>query len=245
MAVRPLLTLAVAVVGLVIPGCAAADDGHDRAEVRTRGVCTGSSVSTLRVRSEEGTVRIEFQIDSPRDAARTWTLVVLRERRIAFRGMLRPARGSRSVRLRRTVPDWPGSEQIVVRAVTVNGETCRAQASPDTAAPTLTMQSDTLLRQRPVRAKPLIDFCERCGAKTVDPPLRLLPGIDQPCFPQHSQVAGDARPSDRQQRRQLTRGRRAAGQRLQQRPPALVGDRAQNSFHGTNVPMWLRNCQGT
>ena len=126
MAVRPLLALAVAVVGLVIPACAAADDGDDRAEVRTRGVCTGPSVSTLRVRSEEGTVRIEFQIDSPRNAARTWTLVVLRERRIAFQGMLRPAHGSRSVRLRRTVPDWPGSEQIVVRAVTVNGETCRA-----------------------------------------------------------------------------------------------------------------------
>ena len=77
----------------------------------------------------------------------------------------------------------------------------------------------------------MIHLCERRGAKTVDPPLRLLAGIDQPCFPQHSQVAGDARTSDRQQRRQLTRGGRAAGQRLQQRPPALVGDRPQNSFH--------------
>src|SRR5213595_1876410 len=103
----------------------------------------------------------------------------------------------------------------------------------------------SLLPQRPVAAKPLIYFCERCGTKTVDPPLRLLAGLDQPRLPQHSQVAGDARTSDRQQRRQLTRGRRAAGQLLQQRPPALVVDRPQNSFHATNVPRRLRNCQGT
>jgi hypothetical protein len=38
----------------------------------------------------------------------------------------------------------------------------------------------SLLPQRPVAAKPLIYFCERCGAKTVDPPLRLLAGLDQP-----------------------------------------------------------------
>ena len=41
----------------------------------------------------------------------------------------------------------------------------------------------SLLPQRPVAAKPLIYFCERCGAETVDPPLRLLAGLDQPRFP--------------------------------------------------------------
>ena len=77
----------------------------------------------------------------------------------------------------------------------------------------------------------MIDFCEGGGAKGVNPPLRLLVGLDQPRFPQNSQVTGDARTSDRQQRRQLTRGRRAAGQCLQQRPPVFVGDCPQNSFH--------------
>jgi len=103
----------------------------------------------------------------------------------------------------------------------------------------------SLLPQRPVAAKPLIYFCERCGAKTVDPPLRLLAGLDQPRFSQDSEVAGDARTSDRQQLRQLTRSRRTAGQRLQQRPSALVGDRPQDSFNAANVPRRLRNCQGT
>lgn len=128
MSVRVLVALAVVALGLVTPGWAAADDGDGRTDVRARGVCTGPSVSALRIRSEEGALQIEFRIDASRPTARRWTVVVLRERRIAFRGALRPDRGSRSVRLRRTVADWPGSEQIVVRAVAVDGETCRASA---------------------------------------------------------------------------------------------------------------------
>jgi hypothetical protein len=36
----------------------------------------------------------------------------------------------------------------------------------------------SLLPQRPVAAKPLIYFCERCGAKSVDLPLRFSAGLD-------------------------------------------------------------------
>ncbi len=50
----------------------------------------------------------------------------------------------------------------------------------------------------------------RLGAKTVDPPLRLLADLDQPRLPQHPQVPRYPRAGNRQQRRQLTRGRRAA-----------------------------------
>jgi hypothetical protein len=126
MSVRLLLALLVVAVGLVTPPWASADGGDDGVEIRARGVCTGPSVSALRIRSDEGTLRIEFRIDSPRRAARSWTLVILRERRIAYRGVVRPAGGHHSVRLRRAVVDWPGAEQIVVRAVAVGGETCRA-----------------------------------------------------------------------------------------------------------------------
>ena len=126
MPVRQFLALLVAAVGLVLPARAVADDGGDRAEIRTRGVCTGDSVSMLRISSEEGALRIEFRIDSPRRPARTWKLVVLRERRIAFRGVLRPVRGGRSVELRRTLTDWPGFEHVVARAAAADGQTCQA-----------------------------------------------------------------------------------------------------------------------
>jgi hypothetical protein len=45
-----------------------------------------------------------------------------------------------------------------------------------------------LLPQGPVPAQPVIDLGERLGTKTVDPPLRLLADLDQPCLPQHPQV---------------------------------------------------------
>ena len=126
MPVRLFLALLVVTVGLVVPAWAAADDGDDQAEIRIRGTCTARSVSALRIRSEEGALRIEFRIDSVRRAVRTWTILILRERRTAFRGVLRPAGRSRSVELRRTLADWPGAEQVVVRAVASDRETCRA-----------------------------------------------------------------------------------------------------------------------
>src|SRR5690349_21767120 len=69
--------------------------------------------------------------------------------------------------------------------------------------------------QGPVSSQPVIDLSERLGAKTVDPPLRLLVDLDQSRLPQHAQVPRDPWARNRQQRRQLTRGGRAVGQGLQ------------------------------
>ena len=123
--IRPLLT--VAVVAAVLTGTATAGigDGERRTELRIRAACTGPSVSRLRIEAEDETLRIDFRIDSAR-RPRNWMVVVIRERRITFRGVLRPARGSRTVRLRRAVADWPGAEQVAVRAVATDGEACRA-----------------------------------------------------------------------------------------------------------------------
>jgi hypothetical protein len=123
--IRPLLTLAVVATALALTASAAADRGDDRTELRIRGACTGQSVWSLRIEAEEGTLRIEFRIDSPR-RARRWTLVLLRERRIVFRGVPASAGGSRSVRLRRSLTDWPGEELVAVRAAAADGEACRA-----------------------------------------------------------------------------------------------------------------------
>jgi hypothetical protein len=47
----------------------------------------------------------------------------------------------------------------------------------------------SLIPQCPVPVEPFIDLRERLGTETVDPPLRVLPNVDQACFPQDSQVA--------------------------------------------------------
>src|SRR6185437_9189764 len=62
MRVRPFLALLAVAVALVTPSRASADGGADRIEVRIRGACTGPSAAELRIRSEKGTMRIEFRI---------------------------------------------------------------------------------------------------------------------------------------------------------------------------------------
>ena len=123
---RALVPASLLVLAALVAGApASADRGDDGDTLRAHGTCTGSSATELRVRAEEGRLEIEFRVDAvPR--GRAWTVVVLRERRIAFRGVLRPRGSSRSVELRRTVVDWPGAERVLVRAVARDGEACRA-----------------------------------------------------------------------------------------------------------------------
>jgi hypothetical protein len=94
---------------------------------------------------------------------------------------------------------------------------------------------EPLFPQGPVPGKPFIDLGERLGAQAVDPPLRFLANLDQPCLPQHPEVPRHPWPGDRQQRCQLAGGDRAAGQCVQHGPPAFVRERPQNSFHSVNV----------
>ena len=89
-----------------------------------------------------------------------------------------------------------------------------------------------LLPQGPVRAKPLVDLGEWRGAEAIDPALRILADLDKPRLPQDPQVPRYARASNRKQGRQLTGGRRTARQRPKDRPPSIVRNGPQNSFHG-------------
>jgi hypothetical protein len=127
---RFLGALVVALIGaaLCLPLMAAADDGDGkRREVRRAGTCTGSSKANLRVRAEDGEIRVRFEIDT-RAAGSRWRVVLLHERRIAYRGVLRAKRSGGEVELRRVVDDWFGTDALVVRAIGPRGETCRASA---------------------------------------------------------------------------------------------------------------------
>jgi hypothetical protein len=122
----PLLGLTLALAALCAATRAAADGGGR--EVRVRGACTGRNVSELRVRAEDGRLRIDVRVQSARRYPR-WTVVVLRERRIVFRGPVRTVGGGRELELRRMIADWPGTDTLVVRASTRGGQSCRASAT--------------------------------------------------------------------------------------------------------------------
>jgi hypothetical protein len=113
--------------GLGLASQAAADHGGG-SDVRVQGSCTGSTRSELRVRAEDGRLRIEFRIDTGK-RYRAWSVVILRERRIVFRGTMRAGRGTDRVDVRRTIDDWPGTDKVVARASARGGQSCIATVS--------------------------------------------------------------------------------------------------------------------
>jgi hypothetical protein len=125
----PLLLLALCIaLALALPVAAGADDGDDdRREVRRAASCTRSSEAELRLRAEDGEIELRFEIEGP--ATRSpWTVVLLHERRIAYRGKLSRRSSSRRLELRRVLQDWFGQDSIVVRATGPRAETCRVSA---------------------------------------------------------------------------------------------------------------------
>jgi hypothetical protein len=123
-------TIAVAAASLALaapfPAVAHDDDGGDD-EVRVRVACIGGTAE-LRLKAEEdddgGTIEIELRADTRRRVA-TWRVVLLHERTLVFQGVRRSDSSGRSLRMRRTVPDWPGLETVTARLTAGDRQTCR------------------------------------------------------------------------------------------------------------------------
>ena len=81
---------------------------------------------TIRLRPDDDAIRVELEIRTRRKGS-AWNVILLHERRTAFRGVIR-SRGD-TVRLRRTIANWFGRDSIVVRASGPRLETCRVSAA--------------------------------------------------------------------------------------------------------------------
>lgn len=91
-----------------------ADDGGDR-EGRRRSGNDGDRIDvTFAVRTKRSGV--------------TWTVILLHERQIAYRGKLRTRPPKSSFVLRYSLADWYGSEVVSARATSPSGEVCRVSA---------------------------------------------------------------------------------------------------------------------
>ena len=126
---RRLGAAAAIIFTLTLSSPALADDGGDgRAEARVAGSCSSGASSELRLRSRDGAIRVEFVL-KPRRAGGIWRTILVHERRVEWRGNVRSSRSSRSVRLRRSVGDFAGPDQITVRASSSDGVTCTASTT--------------------------------------------------------------------------------------------------------------------
>jgi hypothetical protein len=103
----------------------ARDGGGD--DVRVRGSCGKGARSKLRLRSKDGAIRVEFEVDRNR-AGERWRVTLVHERRVVWRGRARTRSGSGSFRIRRSVPDFGGADRVTARASGPRGVTCHASA---------------------------------------------------------------------------------------------------------------------
>jgi len=122
------LLLAICVAPLLAaPPSQAREGGHDD-DLRTSAACGRGASGALRIRAHDGSIRIEFTVRRRR-AGERWRIVLVHERRVAWRGTLRTSRTSGSLRLRRSVPDFDGPDQVTARASSPRGLTCLAAAT--------------------------------------------------------------------------------------------------------------------
>jgi hypothetical protein len=119
--VRARLTLIASLVSLALAAPAPAL-AHD---VRVSGHCGRGASSQLRLSAHDGAIRVEFELRGRRGGER-WRVVLVHERRVRWRGRARTRSGSHSFRVRRSVPDFSGADQVTVRASGPRGNTCVA-----------------------------------------------------------------------------------------------------------------------
>src|SRR3954447_1209349 len=120
---RALLTLSVAVA--LAFAAASPALAHRGGDVRATGTCGHGATSQLRLRAKDGAIRVELEVRGRRGGER-WRVVLVHERRVAWRGRARTRGGSDSFRIRRSIPDFSGADQVTARAAGPHGNTCVA-----------------------------------------------------------------------------------------------------------------------
>jgi len=115
--------LAALVLAAALPPPALARGGDD---VRVSGSCGRGASAELRLKGDDGTIEVELRVRRGR-AGERWSVALVHERRVAWRGRA-TTRGD-GFRIRRTLPNYPGADEIAVRATNPRGLTCQTTAT--------------------------------------------------------------------------------------------------------------------
>src|SRR3954451_4505813 len=100
------------------------DDGAQ--EVRVAGTCGKGATARLRLRSRDGEIRAQLEIDHTR-SGKSWRVSLVQERRVVYRGHARTRLGQFEIEKR--LSDLPGADHVTARAVGPRGLTCVAAAT--------------------------------------------------------------------------------------------------------------------
>ena len=116
--------LLVVIAALALPSAALARGSDD---VRVAGSCGRGASAELRVREHGGAIEVEYRVRRGRSGER-WSVTLVHERRVAWRGRATTSGGD-GFRVRRTLPDFAGADEITARASSPRGLTCQATAT--------------------------------------------------------------------------------------------------------------------
>jgi hypothetical protein len=119
--------IALVALALAAACLAFASEAHASEDVRAAGTCGRGASSSLRLKADDGVIRVRFRVESNRRHAR-WQVVIAREGRVVWRGRVR-SDGGGSLRVRRRIRDLPGADQVIARALGPHGITCIAAAT--------------------------------------------------------------------------------------------------------------------
>ena len=109
-----LAVLVFIVVGVASLGHAAVARASDE-EVRIAGSCGRGASAELRLKADDGTIRVRFRLDSNRSRSR-WQVALIHEGRVAWRGGVR-SDGGGSIDVGRRLRDLGGADQVTARAL--------------------------------------------------------------------------------------------------------------------------------
>lgn len=118
-----LATLALITVGLVASGTAAASAHSDDDRVIVTGACSGGAHWKVKVKTDDGRLEVEGEIDS-NTAGQRWLWAIRHNGSVSARGVATTTARSGSFEVERTLVDLAGTDRIVFRAVR-DGQTCR------------------------------------------------------------------------------------------------------------------------
>jgi DUF4097 and DUF4098 domain-containing protein YvlB len=115
---------------LAAPGIAQASSGSGGGdEVRVNGVCTASSSSKLKIKTDNGQIETEFEVDQ-NVVGDTWRVRVTDNGTVVARGKKVTVAPSGSFTFRRRIPNLAGTDTVTARAKNLTtGEVCTATAS--------------------------------------------------------------------------------------------------------------------
>jgi hypothetical protein len=102
--------------------------GGGSEDVRVAGKCGRGASSSLRIRAHDRGIEVRFRLRQTRGRG-VWRITIVHENRVASRATRKTTRTDDSIEVRRTLPNLPGSDTIVVHAWGPSGLGCRATAT--------------------------------------------------------------------------------------------------------------------